>query len=118
MARTNCRMEPRSIPAPRPARMVQVAARRLRLPLKAIHKPGAPPRATPEDPRDESVAAVHFAAGRHHTLDGRRTTRGLGRLPPIADLGAASSRLPHDPGANVLSWRQPGSHGFLRHCSP
>src|SRR5713101_4567953 len=108
MARTNCRMEPRSIPAPRPARMAQVAALRLRLPLKAVHKPGAPPRASPEDPRDESVTAVHSAAGRHHSLDGRCPSCRLGRVPPTADLRAAAGRLPHDSGANLLSLRPPG----------
>src|SRR5712664_2772146 len=107
MARTNSRMEPRSIPAPRPARVAQVAALRLLLPPKVSHKPVAPRRVRPEDPRDESVTAVHFAAGRHHSLDGRRPSCRLGRVPPTADLRVASGRLPHDPGANVLSRRQP-----------
>src|SRR5260370_25538371 len=117
MARTNYRMEPRSIPAPRPARMAQVAALRLRLPLKALHKPGASPRARPEDPRDESVTAVHFAASRHHSLDGRRPSCRMGRVPPTADLRVASGRLPHDPGANLLSRPKPSSNGFFGHRS-
>src|SRR5260370_33235807 len=102
MARTNCRMEPRSIPAPRPARMVQVAALRLRLPLKALHKPGAPPRARPEDPRDESVTAVYSAAGRPHSLDGRRPPGGLGPVPPPADLRPHSGGFPPDRATTYL----------------
>src|SRR5712692_3609243 len=117
MARTNCRMGLRSIPAPRPVRMARVATLRLHLPLKVRHKPGALRTAMPEGPRDESVAAVHSAAGRHHPLDGRRPPRGLGRLPAIAYLRIASGRLPHDPGANVLSGRQPRSNGFFGHGS-
>src|SRR5260370_14828982 len=107
MARTNSRMEPRLIPALRAARMAQVAALRLLLPPKVSHKPVAPRRVRPEDPRDESVTAVHFAAGPHHSLDGRRPPGGLGSLPPTTDLRLASGRLPHDPGANGLSRRPP-----------
>src|SRR6267143_993262 len=120
MARTNCRMGPRSIPAPRPARMERVAALCLPLPPKVRHKPGAGAtrRGRPEDPRDESVAAVHFAAGCHHSPDGRRPPGGLGCLPPIAHLRVASGRLPHDSGANFLSRRQSGRHGLLGHRAP
>src|ERR1700682_1855499 len=118
MAWTNCRMGARSIPAPRPARMARVAALRLRLPRKVRHKPEVYPRARPEDPRDESVTAVHSAAGRYHPPDGWRPLGGLGRLPPIAHLCLAAGRLPHDSGANVLSRRQSGCHGFLGHRAP
>src|SRR5260370_23729372 len=117
MARTKCRMGPKPIPAPRPLRMARVAALRLRPPGRVRHKRGALRRTLPEDPRDESVTAVHSAAGRHHPLDGRRPPRGLGRLPAIAYLRIASGRLPHDPGANVLSGRQPRSNGFFGHGS-
>src|SRR5712671_3922978 len=77
MAKINCRMEPRSIPAPQPVRIAEVATLpRLHLRLRLLHNPGAPPRAVPEDPRNESVAAVHSAAGRHHPPDGRRPSVG------------------------------------------
>src|SRR5258708_6450718 len=94
MARTNCRMEPRSILVPRAVRMARAAVPDL--PLQARHKRGAPRRAAPEVPRDESVTAVHSAAGRHHPSDGRRPPCGLGRFPAITHLGVAASRLPHD----------------------
>src|SRR5258708_8570182 len=106
MARTNCRMGPRSILAPRPAQIARVGALRLRLPPKVLHKPGAPRKGRPEDPGDEPVAAVHFAAGRHHSPDGTRPPGWLGGLPPIPHLRVASGRLPHDSRAKVLSLRQ------------
>src|SRR5258708_32914329 len=65
--------------------------------------------------RDESLAAVHSAAGRYHPPDGRRPSRGLGCFPAITHLAVAASRLPHDPGTNVLSRRQPRSNGFFGH---
>ncbi len=34
-----------------------------------------------------------------------------------AGFGAAGSRLPDDPGAHLLSRRQPGRHGHHRHCA-
>src|SRR5260370_31035281 len=114
-ARINCRMEPRSIQAGQTVRTVRAAVLHLQLLLQARHKRGARQRAAQEDPRDESVAAVHSAAGRHHPPDGRRPSRGLGRFPAIAHLSVAASRLPHDPGTNVLSRRQPRSNGFFGH---
>src|SRR5260370_26260559 len=118
MAWTNCRMGAGLIPAPRPARMARVAALSFRLPPKVRHKTEVHRRARPEDPRDESVTAVHSAAGRHHPPDRLRPPGGLGRLPPIAHLFLAAGRLPHDSGANVLSRRQSGGHGFLSHRAP
>src|SRR5260370_19887060 len=113
MARTSWRMGPKSIPARPAVRMALAAARRLRLPPKARQNPGARRRARPEDPRDEPVTAVYFAAGRHHPLDGWRPSRGVGGLPPIAHLGAASGRLPDHSGTNVLSRRYPRSNAFF-----
>src|SRR6267143_5615405 len=118
MARTNCRTGPRSILALRPAQIARVSALRLRLPPKVLHKPGAPRKGRPEDLGDEPVAAVHFAASRHHSPDGRRPPGGLGCLPPIAHLRVASGRLPYDSGANVLSRRQSGRHGLLGYGAP
>src|SRR6267143_3193806 len=118
MARTNCRMGPRSIPAPHPAPMPPVEALRLSLALE----PSLPPQnlraPSPGDPPDESITAVHSAAGRHHPLDGWRPPRRLGRLPAIAHLCLAAGRLPHNSSTNLLSRRQPGRHGFLGHRAP
>src|SRR5712692_9139583 len=117
MARTNCRMGPRSIPARQTVRMARAVVLHLRLPLKVPHKRGARRKAVREDLRDESVAAVHSAAGRYHPLDGRRPSCWLGGFQAIAHLGVASGRLPYDPGSNVLSRRQPRSNGFFGHGS-
>src|SRR5713226_1641205 len=117
MARTNCRMEPRSIPTRQTVRMVRAVVRELRLPHKVRRKRGARQRAVLEDLRDESVTAVYSAAGRHHPLDGRRPSCWLGGFQAIAHLGVASGRLPYDPGSNVLSRRQPRSNGFFGHGS-
>src|SRR6267154_6598177 len=117
MGRTNCRMEPRSILVPRAVRMARAAVPHLHLPLQARRKRGVPRRAALEDLRDESVTAVHSAAGRHHPFNGRRPSRGLGRFPAIAHLSLATSRLPNNPSANVLSWRQPGGHGLFGNVS-
>src|SRR6266567_4563187 len=102
---------------PRPLAVTQVpAAQALRNPpAKPHHNPEIRPAASGEDRRDESVAAVHSAADRHHALDGRRATRGLGGLPTVAHLGFAPGRLPNHSGANVLSGCQSGSHGLLGH---
>jgi len=48
-------------PAPRPARMVQAEALRLRLRSKCSEN-WKPSKALPEAPRDESVTAVYSAA--------------------------------------------------------
>src|ERR1700731_1924468 len=111
-------MAPRLIPAPRPARMPQVAAPPLRPPVKVRPNPEAHRRPVTEAPRDESLTAVHSAAGRHHPLDGWRPPRGLGRLPAITHLRLAAGRLPHNSSTNLLSRRQPGRHGFLGHRAP
>src|SRR6266550_4435819 len=109
-------MAPKLIPAPRPVRMAQVAApSSLRPPGKVPHNPEAHRRAMPEGPRDESLSAVHSAAGRHYPLDGWRPARGLGRLPAIAHL---TSRTPTIKRVDLLSRRQPGRHGFLGHGAP
>src|ERR1700687_5390671 len=109
-------MAPKLIPARQAARMVQAAAAPpLRPPAKVRHTPGAHRRAMPEGLRDESLTAVHSAAGRHYSLDGWRPPRGLGRLPAIAYLRLAAGRLPHHSSTNLLSRRQPGRHGFLGH---
>src|SRR5947199_2345397 len=117
MARTSCRMGPKSILALPVARTARAAALRPHRLPKVRRNPEDLRRARLEEPLDESVAAVHFAAGRHHAPDGRRPSRGLGRLPPITDLCSASGRLPHDSGANVLSRIQPRIYGFVGYRS-
>src|SRR5712692_11844472 len=97
--------------------MVRAAIPPLRLLLKVRHKRGTRQRAVRGDLRDESVTAVYSAAGRHHPLDGRRPSCWLGGFQAIAHLGVAAGRLPYDPGANVLSRRQPRSNGFFGHGS-
>src|SRR6266566_8367893 len=65
----------------------------------------------PEVLVDESVTAVHSAAGCHDIAHGGCRSCRLGRLPAIARLGAPASRLPHHSGADVLSRWQPRGHG-------
>src|SRR5438445_11775933 len=105
MARTSSRTEPKLIPPPQ-AVQKGLAARLLRLLPRALRNLESRRRARLEDLGDEPVTAVHSAAGRHHSSDGRRPTRGLGRFSPIADLCVASGRLPYHPSPNVLSRRQ------------
>src|SRR5438876_6009369 len=115
MAKTSCKMTAESL-LRLPVAVLPLAAQVLRLrPAKHRFNPDLPPAANGEDRRDESVAAVHSAADRHHALDGRRAARGLGCLPAVAHLGAASGRLPNYSGTNVLSWRKSGSDGLLGH---
>src|SRR5215467_10188937 len=73
------------------------------------------PARSPEAPGDESVTAVHPAAGGHHVADGWRRSGGLGGLSPATSVRASTGGLPHDSGANVLSRRQPGSDGLFGH---
>src|SRR5271169_1048582 len=104
-ARTNCRTVVRWI------RVRRAPRRQARTPLSC---PAILPLLHPaEDQLDESVAAVYSAAGRHHTLDGRRPSGGLCCLSAIAGVRPAAGRLPHDSGADFLSGRQPGGHGLL-----
>src|SRR5216684_3065843 len=70
-------------------------------------------RATPQGRSNESIKAVYFAAGGHHIADGGDFAGGLCRLPAIARFRPAASRLPHNPGANVLSRGQPGRDGVF-----
>src|SRR5712692_10384521 len=93
MARTNCRMGPRSIPARQTVRVARGAVLHLRLPLKVRRKRGARQRAVLEDLRDESVTAVYSAAGRHHPLDGRRPSCWLGGFKEITHHGDDTGRL-------------------------
>src|SRR5713226_3806646 len=116
--RTNYRTGQRSIPAPRLAETARVAALLRLLPaVKVRPKREAPRNGSPEDPRDESVAAVHSMAGRHHALDGGRPPYRLGDLPGIARLRIATSRLPHDSSADVLSRSQSRCNGLLGYRS-
>ena len=60
-------------------------------------------RCRPSWNRDEPVAALHPAAGRHVAADARDRARRPRRLPLPAAVGAAAGRLPDDPGADALS---------------
>ena len=66
-------------------------------------------------PRNEPVTPLHPATGRHHPVDGGDPGRGPDRLPAVAAVGVAGSRLPDHPGADVLSGRQPGGHHLGDH---
>src|SRR5258708_31601402 len=118
MARTNCRMTAKWLPRPLAVTQVLAAQALRNPPAKPHHNPKIRPAASGEDRRDESVAAVHSAADRHHALDGRRATRGLGRFPAVAHLTVAPGRLPNHSGTNVPSGGQPGSDGLLGHRPP
>ena len=60
--------------------------------------------------RHESVAALHPPAGRHHASDGGHLAVGIVRLPLPRSLRSTRGRLSDDPGADLLSRRQPGGH--------
>src|ERR1700741_2074093 len=105
MARTNCKTEAkwsreRRGSAARPPKFPPFP-----IPLLLPCPPG--------DPLDESVAAVHFAAGCHHPPDGWRAARGVRSLPAVAGFRAAASRLPNNPGPDVLSRWKPRGHGVV-----
>ena len=59
--------------------------------------------------------SVHPAAGRDVPADGGHPARGRRGLSPAAGLGVAAGGLPDDPGADVLSRRQPGRDGVVHH---
>src|SRR5271157_4905552 len=112
MVRTNCRMAVRLIPVK--PRLPHTLPKQVPLTIPRIRHL---PRPLVEDLRDESLSAVYFAAGRHHALDGWRPIGGLRGLSPVACFRFASSRLPHDSGADVLSRRQSRRHGLFGYRS-
>src|SRR4029077_10791154 len=119
--KTNCKTAARSIPPrrrrPRPAHRTPTGSspRRSRSRRKAARGNGPTLRskATPPGRLNESIQAVYFAAGRHHTVDGGDFAGGLRRIPATARFRAAASRLPHHPGTNVLSLGQSGRDGVF-----
>src|SRR5260370_17004029 len=72
-------------------------------------------RGTPREIHDESIQAVHSAAGRHHIAHGGDFACRLCRVPAIAGLRTAAGRLSDHPGANALSWRQSRCYGVVRY---
>src|SRR6266852_5914238 len=126
MGKTNCRTAARSMRRLRPQgqrarRMAMAPSNR---PLdKTVHRPALAraaarsllSRATLRESRNESIQAVHFAASRHHAFDGGHFAGGLRGLPAVAGFRAAPGRLPNHTGADVLSRRQSGSDGVVRH---
>src|SRR5260221_13373808 len=71
-----------------------------------------------EKANNESVAAIHFAAGRHGSVNGRDLAGGGRRLQAVACFGAAPSRLSDDSGDDVLSWRRARRDGLIGDRSP
>src|SRR6266852_441462 len=127
MGKTNCRMAARSILRLRPQRqrthrMAMAPSNRLAA-RKAMPRPALAravarnhlSRATLRESRNESIQAVHSAASRHHAFDGGHFAGGLRGLPAVAGFRVAAGRLPNHPGADVLSRRQSGGDGLVRH---
>src|ERR1700682_434296 len=124
MDKTSCKTAARSIPPRRPRqrkmRRTPTEGNRLRR-SKATRRAarargGARKlrnRVTPLGSRNESITAVYFAAGRHHIADGGDFAGGFCGVPSVAGLCFAASRLSDDPGANILSRRQPGRDGVF-----
>src|SRR6266852_5833338 len=79
--------------------------------MRALPREG--PRRARGDKGNESIPAVHFAAGRHHPADGRGAARRLCSVPATACLRSAAGRLPNDPDADFLSRRQSGCDGIV-----
>src|ERR1700746_1488192 len=89
MARTNCKTEAKGSRERR-----ESVARPPKVPCRPITRLLPPP---PGGPLDESVAAVHFAAGCHHPPDGWRAARGVRSLPAAAGFRAAARLTPPQP---------------------
>src|SRR5260370_42525099 len=94
MARTSCRMTVKWLRRPLAVIQVLTAPVLRNPPARPRHNPELRPAASGEDRRDEPVAAVHSAADPHHTPDGRRVTRGLGRLPAVGPFGFRPGSFP------------------------
>src|SRR6266404_4695526 len=109
MDKTSCKTAARSTPA-RPPRCHQRRSSPLR--NKATRKLRS--RIALQGSSDESIEAVHFAAGRHHVADGGNSASRLCRVPAVARLRPPTSRLPDDSGANLLSRGEPGCNGVFR----
>src|ERR1700736_1796435 len=129
MDKTSCKTAAKLIPPRRPrhlqTRRTPTAAnslRRSRAPRRVGPARGGAPklrsRVTPQGSGNESITAVHFAARRHYIVDGGDFAGGLRRIPAVAGLRVAASRLSDHPGANVLSGRQPGRDGVGGYCAP
>src|SRR5579859_1703796 len=125
MVKISCRMAARSMlplrPLRRPTHRTPRATKRLPRSgatlrrLTSMRGGGRKHRnpGIPQGSPNESIAAVYFAAGRHHTADGGDLVGGLRGLPAVARFGVTPSRLPNHSGADLLSGRQSGRYGFL-----
>src|SRR5271157_5905100 len=71
------------------------------------------PGLRPEGQLDESFTAVHFAAGRHHIVDGGSAVGWVRGLPAVAGVGITASRLPHNSSNDVLSRGKPRCDGVV-----
>src|SRR5437016_13965114 len=66
---------------------------------------------SPSEESNESLSPLHPTPGRDISADGGDSACWCGRLLPASGVGVATSGLPDDPGADVLSRRQPGRGG-------
>src|SRR5581483_10814249 len=74
----------------------------------------ASPRLPPaEAVTNESVPAIHPAAGGHLTPDGGHFACGLCCVPAAPGLSSAGGRLPDHPGSDLLPRRQPQRDGAV-----
>src|SRR6202011_6094882 len=111
--KTSCRTEAKSKRAVRPVvqRIRKGNSRktetRHRLPRRHLRKTRRRHLRTKAS-ANESVTAVHSAASSNNVVDGRDSACGFRSVQATADLGAAASGLPHDPGVDILSRRQSG----------
>ena len=71
--------------------------------------------AAPDPPANEPVAPLYPAPGGDVAADGGDHAGRHVRLPLSAAVGAARGRLPDDPGADLLSRRQPGRDDLVGH---
>ena len=71
--------------------------------------------AAPAPPANEPVAPLYPAPGGDDAADGGDHAGRLVRLPLSAAVGVAGGRLPDDPGADLLSRRQPGCDDLVGH---
>src|SRR5579859_3575699 len=118
MARTNCRGAAKLSRGLRRLRRLRTAHRGLRLGVTA--GTSGPPEFRVLTVAEfqwrqvhESFTVIHSSSGRDHAPDGRRAAGGLGCIPATASLGAAGSRLPNDPGGDVLSGSRSGGDGLV-----
>src|SRR5262249_56014964 len=73
---------------------------------------------SPSEESNESLSPLHPTSGRDIPADGGDFTRWCGRLLPAPGISVAASGLPHDPGVDVLSRRQPRRNRVCHYGTP